>query len=59
LSHQARNQSDANAQEEKTAELLRRSREIDDFMDQLHDFDITRYCITEDSDIQVGPFVEI
>ncbi|QRV85970.1 SH3 domain protein [Ceratobasidium sp. AG-Ba] len=50
LSHQSRN-SEA-AQEEKTAELLRRAREIDDFMDQLHDFDITRYCITEDRDIQ-------
>ncbi|KAG8743577.1 hypothetical protein FRC10_011724 [Ceratobasidium sp. 414] len=49
LSHQSR---DSGAREEKTAELLRRSREIDDFMDQLHDFDITRYCITEDSDIQ-------
>ncbi|KAG8722930.1 hypothetical protein FRC08_000030 [Ceratobasidium sp. 394] len=49
LSHQSR---DSVAQEEKTAELLRRSREIDDFMDQLHDFDITRYCITEDRDIQ-------
>ncbi|KAG9098625.1 hypothetical protein FRC06_006140 [Ceratobasidium sp. 370] len=48
LSHQR----DPAAQEEKTAELLRRSREIDDFMDQLHEFDITRYCITEDKDIQ-------
>ncbi|KAG8775702.1 hypothetical protein FRC12_001331 [Ceratobasidium sp. 428] len=49
LSHQPR---DSAARDEKTAELLRRAREIDDFMDQLHDFDITRYCITEDRDIQ-------
>ncbi|CAE6517608.1 unnamed protein product [Rhizoctonia solani] len=52
LSHQARPQGDSAAQEEKTAELLRRVREIDDFMEHLHDFDITRRCITEDDDIQ-------
>ncbi|KEP53443.1 VHS domain protein [Rhizoctonia solani 123E] len=54
LSHQAiaRPQGDSAAQEEKTAELLRRAREIDDFMEHLHDFDITRQCITEDDDIQ-------
>ncbi|CAE7087858.1 unnamed protein product [Rhizoctonia solani] len=52
LSHQARPQGDSTAQEEKTAELLRRAREIEDFMEHLHDFDITRQCITEDDDIQ-------
>ncbi|CAE6422290.1 unnamed protein product [Rhizoctonia solani] len=52
LSHQARTQGDSAAQEEKTAELLRRAREIEDFMEHLHDFDITRHCITDDDDIQ-------
>ncbi|KAH7340895.1 hypothetical protein B0J17DRAFT_337697 [Rhizoctonia solani] len=52
LSHQARPQGDSAAQEEKTAELLRRAREIEDFMEHLHDFDITRHCITDDDDIQ-------
>ncbi|CAE6414324.1 unnamed protein product [Rhizoctonia solani] len=52
LSHQSRPQGDSTAQEEKTAELLRRAREIDDFMEHLHDFDITRHCITDDDDIQ-------
>ncbi|KAJ1309753.1 hypothetical protein OPQ81_006518 [Rhizoctonia solani] len=52
LSHQARPQGDSAVQEEKTAELLRRAKEIDDFMEQLHEFDITRHCITDDDDIQ-------
>ncbi|CUA74898.1 hypothetical protein RSOLAG22IIIB_01529 [Rhizoctonia solani] len=52
LSHQTKPQGDSAAQEEKTAELLRRAREIDDFMEHLHDFDITRHCITDDDDIQ-------
>ncbi|KAG8714990.1 ESCRT-0 subunit protein hse1 [Ceratobasidium sp. 423] len=52
LSHQARPQGDSAAQEEKTAELLRRAREIEGFMENLHEFDITRHCITEDDDIQ-------
>ncbi|CAE6414632.1 unnamed protein product [Rhizoctonia solani] len=52
LSHQSRPQGDSTAQEEKTAELLRRAREIENFMDNLHEFDITRHCITDDDDIQ-------
>ncbi|QRW27502.1 SH3 domain protein [Rhizoctonia solani] len=52
LSHQSRTQGDSTAQEEKTTELLRRAREIEDFMEHLHEFDITRHCITDDDDIQ-------